>query len=95
MNRRQHHLILAGLTAAALSIAAFAGSAEDSVDRISIVTAYLCLALLCVGLIIGPARAIRTGKPVTNNYLRRDVGIWAALAGTHSPGRRNGAVDDA
>lgn len=81
MRRLHHHLILTGITALMLVIAAFAGPVEDLIDRFSIVTAYLCLGLLCTGLVIGPVRAVHTGRPTTNNYLRRDVGIWAALTG--------------
>jgi len=30
---------------------------------------------------LGPWHALRTGQPLINNLLRRDLGIWAALAG--------------
>jgi sulfoxide reductase heme-binding subunit YedZ len=34
-----------------------------------------------VALGIGPWQVLRTGQPVLNNLLRRDLGIWAALTG--------------
>ncbi len=50
-------------------------------DRVSLVTAWLCFALLATALGLGPWQALRTGQPVLNNLLRRDLGIWAALTG--------------
>lgn len=81
MRRITHHLALAGINGAALAAAMVSGPAEQWPDQVSIVTAYLCLGLLCAGLAIGPARAFRTGRPSVNLYLRRDIGIWAALTG--------------
>jgi sulfoxide reductase heme-binding subunit YedZ len=81
MKRTRHHFTLAGLNGACLAVAAVSGSAAGLADRFSIVTAYLCLGLLCAGLAIGPIRAIRSGRPTVNNYLRRDIGIWAGLTG--------------
>jgi len=76
--RIKHHLALAGINGACFAAAAVGPSALLA-DRFSIVSAYLCLGLLCAGLAIGPIRAIRTGRPSINIYLRRDIGIWAAL----------------
>ncbi len=81
MRRTHHHLILAGLAGLSVGAAAVGGPAGSALDRVSIVTAYLCLALLCTGLAIGPVHTLRTSRPLLNNYLRRDVGIWAAVAG--------------
>ncbi len=81
MKRTKHHLVLAGINGACLAAAAVAGPAVQLPDRLSIVSAYLCLGLLCAGLAIGPIRAIRTGRPTINNYLRRDIGIWAGVTG--------------
>lgn len=80
-NRRQHHgllavfsLVLTGLT--------FGFVPEQSVlDKLSLATAYLCLLLMAAALSIGPLRELR-GRPVAlNHYLRRDIGIWAAITG--------------
>ena len=84
MNLRQRvtrHLALATCSLVVLLSAWFAGSVASAADRVSIASAYLCLALLCAALLIGPARAIRTGQPVVNHLGRRDLGIWAAIIG--------------
>lgn len=80
-HRWLRHLALAAVDVIALSIAWLAGDAVTAADRISIVSAYLCLALLCAALLIGPVRAIRTGQPCLNHLVRRDIGIWAAIIG--------------
>jgi DMSO/TMAO reductase YedYZ heme-binding membrane subunit len=59
----------------------WAGPAYGVGDQLSIVTAYLCVGLLGATLLIGPWRALRSGRPTLNHYVRRDMGIWAALAG--------------
>ena len=82
MKRRQlHHLVLACLTVVVLSLALAYGPDMQAPDRFSIVSAYVCCGFFAIALLIGPAQAIRTGKPSTNNYLRRDIGVWAALTG--------------
>jgi sulfoxide reductase heme-binding subunit YedZ len=81
MPRLKHHLILAVLVVAGIGAVALSGTEASLMDAVSISSAYLCLALLCAGLAIGPLHAIRTGRPYLNNYLRRDIGIWAALTG--------------
>jgi len=81
MGRGARHILLGGLSAAVCGIFAVTGPIATAWDRVSILTAYLCLILLCVGLSIGPWRALATGRPTLNSYLRRDVGIWAALTG--------------
>jgi len=59
----------------------FAGEPAMARDRLSLLTAWLCVALLVAALGIGPWQALRTGRPVINHLLRRDLGIWAALTG--------------
>ena len=59
----------------------FTGEPAMAEDRVSLLTAWLCFALLVAALGLGPWQALRTGQPVLNNLLRRDLGIWAALAG--------------
>ena len=81
MGRGARHLLLGGLSVTACALFALTGPAPSAWDRVSILTAYLCLILLCVGLTIGPQRARASGRPTLNTYLRRDVGIWAALTG--------------
>ncbi len=65
-----------------LALAAwFSGAPALARDRLSLLTAWLCFALLVAALSIGPWRALRTGQRVLNDLLRRDLGIWAALTG--------------
>lgn len=47
----------------------------------SLLTAWLCFGLLVAALALGPLDALRTGRPTLNSLLRRDLGIWAGLAG--------------
>ena len=82
MNRRLYnHSVLIAFTAVSFGIAAISGPGAAAADRLSIVSAYLCLLLLGAALLVGPSHAIRKCKPLTNSYIRRDIGIWAALNG--------------
>lgn len=82
MNERlRNHLILGAGASAGVAAAMVAGNDTTALDRISIVTAYQCLLLLAVALLIGPWQSRRTGRPALNSHLRRDVGIWAGLTG--------------
>lgn len=81
MRRIQRHLVLASSTLLLFAVAAGSGPASNIEDRLSIVSAYVCLTLLGYTLLIGPAQLMKTGRPVVNIYLRRDIGIWAAAIG--------------
>ncbi|UCG73059.1 MAG: ferric reductase-like transmembrane domain-containing protein [Chromatiales bacterium] len=82
MNHRfRNHGALLAVTVICLGVSAASGPGATAADRLSIVSAYLCLFLLGVALAIGPANAIRKGKALVNVYARRDTGIWAALNG--------------
>lgn len=48
----------------------------------SLATAYVGLALLSATLILGPVTVLRRRRWPVSSDLRRDVGIWAAVAGT-------------
>jgi len=81
VNRSRRH---AGVGTLVLGVAAgawLAGKPAGAWDRISIVAAYLCLALLCLALLEGSRRAVVAGRGTLNSYRRRDVGIWGALTG--------------
>ena len=80
-NRLKNHLVLAVLSFGGLGAAAISGSPETAADRLSIVSAYLCLLLLALVLLIGPASVLRSRRLVVNSYIRRDTGIWAAVNG--------------
>ena len=57
-------------------------SNESTADQLSIATAYICVLLMAVALIVGPLRAYWYGiKTPVNIYLRRDIGIWTAMSG--------------
>lgn len=59
----------------------FTGSPGAALDRLSLLTAWLCFGLLVAALALGPLDALRTGRPTLNSVLRRDLGIWAGLTG--------------
>jgi len=80
-SRLKNHLALAVLSVGGLGVAASSGSPEAAADRLSIVSAYLCLLLLGLALLIGPASVLRSGRLVVNSYIRRDTGVWAAANG--------------
>ena len=80
-SRLKNHLALGVLSFAGLGAAAIVGAPETAADRLSIVSAYLCLLLLGLALLIGPASVLRSGRLVVNSYIRRDTGIWAATTG--------------
>ena len=79
--RPRRTAVLAGLGVGSCVAAALAGPTPGTWDRVSIVSGYLCLMLLCAGLAVGPVRALRAGRGTLNSYLRRDLGIWAGLLG--------------
>jgi sulfoxide reductase heme-binding subunit YedZ len=82
MNRRvKNHLTLFVLSGISLGMAAISGPSAGAADRLSIVSAYICLVLLGVALLIGPLNVLQKGRLVSNSYVRRDTGIWAALNG--------------
>lgn len=58
-----------------------AGDPAAAVDRLSLLTAWLCFVLLTATLAIGPWQALKSGRPLLNSLLRRDLGIWAAITG--------------
>ena len=80
-SRLKNHLALAVLSIGGLGAAAISGTPETAADRLSIVSAYFCLLLLGLALLIGPANVLRSGRLVVNSYIRRDTGIWAATTG--------------
>ena len=79
-----HHAGAASLSLVILTLTATFGPDESGLDHLSLATAYICLLLMAVALSLGPLQARRTGRSVANMYLRRDMGIWAGMAGlTH------------
>jgi DMSO/TMAO reductase YedYZ heme-binding membrane subunit len=77
--RLKNHITLFAVSVVSLGSAVFSG--PGAADRLSIVSAYICLLLLGLALLIGPMTVLRTGRLPGNLYIRRDTGIWAALMG--------------
>lgn len=81
LNRPVRHLLLgAGSVIASIALASVLHQ-HDGRDRISTATAYVALGLLAITLCIGPVNVLR-GRPNPVSFnLRRDFGIWSAIAG--------------
>jgi len=79
--RLRNHLIIGGgsiLLAVAVSLLL---PYETVTERISVITAWLCLGLLAAALLFGPLYLVGRQSQAANHYLRRDIGIWTALQG--------------
>lgn len=81
LHRWRHHGLLALGALAVLALTVWLRPAESRLEQLSFGTAWACLVYLAAALAIGPLRVWRTGALRLNDYLRRDVGIWAALTG--------------
>jgi len=77
----RHHLPLAAATLASGWLLYATRDYSDVVTKLSFASAWPALVLLAVTLIIGPVRILAGKGPVLSVDLRRDVGIWAGLAG--------------
>ena len=62
----------------ALAVVELSGS-RDALFRASMASAYAALGMLGTTLILGPLNVLRDRPNPVSTYLRRDVGIWAAL----------------
>ena len=81
MPRYQRVLLLSLICGGAMGLAWFIGDPTTAVARTSLAMAWVCLLLFASVLSIGPVHAIRYGRPMLNDLGRRDLGIFAALAG--------------
>ena len=79
MHRFARHLLLFAAGALACLAFWFGLPSSDPVWRLSMGTAYASLALLAATLAIGPWNLLRRLPNPVSGYLRRDVGIWAAI----------------
>ena len=77
--RIRNHVVLGIANISILGIASMAGSDGAALDRISIVSAYQCLFLMAIALLLGPLSVHEQGKFMLNSHSRRDIGIWAGL----------------
>jgi len=77
----RHHLPLAVITGLSAWVLYVTRPYPDVITCLSFATAWPALVLLTVTLIIGPWRVL-TGRPqVLSLDMRRDIGIWAGVAG--------------
>jgi sulfoxide reductase heme-binding subunit YedZ len=81
LRRIRHHVGLGLAATGAYLVAWLSAPGETPADHVSIATAWLCLLLIAAALITGSVIRFRRGRGVLNNYLRRDIGIWAAVTG--------------
>lgn len=77
----RHHLPIGILTIGTGVGLYVTRSYPDVITRLSFSSAWPALALLTVTLLIGPWRTLRGKAPLLSQDLRRDWGIWAAMAG--------------
>ncbi len=75
------HLALATLTLAASLIPVYALSTKSPAFRLSMGSAYVSLVLLAATLCLGPWNVLWSRANPLSTHLRRDLGIWAAVAG--------------
>jgi len=81
VSRVKTHGVLVGATALFLLLAAYLAPYASVWERLSVASAWSCMVLLIAALVIGPVRHME-GRPYRSNlYIRRDIGIWAAVHG--------------
>lgn len=75
----RHHLPL-GLASGVLVVLLYSFQPlADAGTRISVATAYIGLLWLCVTLLLGPINLVRGRPNPVSTYVRRDIGLWAAM----------------
>lgn len=78
--RLLHHLIIAVIGGVGGAAVMLTLDSDDPIFLVSMASAYVALGLLGATLLVGPWNVLRgRPNPVSTN-LRRDLGIWAALA---------------
>jgi methionine sulfoxide reductase heme-binding subunit len=75
------HLSLGGMAMMLYVFIALFIPREKQVGFLIIALGYLSLLLICVTLLIGPLNLLRSRRNPVNLDLRRDIGIWAGIAG--------------
>ena len=77
----RHHLPIGLVTLASAFALYSTRSYPDVITRLSFASAYPALILLTATLIIGPLKMLAGDRLAISFDIRRDVGIWAGLAG--------------
>lgn len=75
------HLLLGSMLVALYLFTARLAYGGRQAELLVIVLGYLSLILVCVSLLIGPLSLLRWRRNPVNIDLRRDIGIWAGIAG--------------
>lgn len=75
------HLLLGGMAVTLYLLIGFLVPEGKQVGILVIALGYLSLFLISATLIIGPINLLRSRRNPVNIDIRRDVGIWAAIAG--------------
>ena len=76
-----HHLPIAIASSVGMSVVMAVVHSDREVQRWSIATAYVALALLASTVVTGPWAVLTGRRHPTSSDLRRDLGIWAGLLG--------------
>jgi sulfoxide reductase heme-binding subunit YedZ len=77
----RHHLPLTFIIITSAFLLYITRSYPDAITRLSFASAYPSLVLLAVTLVIGPLKVLAGDRLAISMDFRRDVGIWAGLAG--------------
>jgi len=81
VTRLQRNLLLLLINAFLLAASAAWLPYENSAERISVGSAWVCMLFLCGALLIGPSRRAAGQSAPANIYVRREFGVWAAIQG--------------
>ena len=76
-----HHIPIAAITIGSGAMLYVTRSYPDVLTRLSFSSAYPALILIAATLLIGPIKLIAGERLAVSMDLRRDIGIWAGIAG--------------
>lgn len=76
-----HHLPIGAVTLASAWLLYVTRSYPDVLTRLSFASAYPALILIAATLMVGPIKQITGDRLAVSIDLRRDIGIWAGIAG--------------
>jgi DMSO/TMAO reductase YedYZ heme-binding membrane subunit len=81
MTRSKRHILIAMLLSLLLGLSALGLPYVTVWECLSVASAWLCMFMLSAAMTMGPLRRIGGQASPVNIYIRRDLGIWAALLG--------------